>query len=80
MSETSLSRPTVGKVTMIYGGNPIYERSLKTHEEHSRRLGYPTYVLRRSILDGMWSKLAYILSLLLQEMGKPPDLRMEWLL
>ena len=31
----------VGKVMAVYGNRSIYERTLATHEEHSRQLGYP---------------------------------------
>lgn len=71
----------IGKVTMIYGDNKsIYERALDTHREHSNRMGYSLFVLRRSILDGVWNKNAILLSLLLQELEKPVDQRLEWLL
>ncbi|KAH8690559.1 hypothetical protein BGW36DRAFT_400990 [Talaromyces proteolyticus] len=73
-------QPKIGKVTMIYGdSSPIYERVLRTHVEHSRRLGYPLFVLRRSILDGGWNKNAILLSILLQELEKPLDEQLEWL-
>jgi hypothetical protein len=65
---------------MIYGNNSIYERALDTHREHSRRLGYPLFVLRTPILDGVWNKYAILLSVLLQELEKPLDRRLQWLL
>jgi hypothetical protein len=64
---------------MIYGNNSIYERALDTHREHSRRLGYPLFVLRTPILDGVWNKYAILLSVLLQELEKPLDRRLQWL-
>ncbi|KAL2373302.1 hypothetical protein RJ035_002056 [Blastomyces gilchristii] len=73
-------QPKVGKVTMLWGNNPVYERALKTHEEHSRRLGYPLFKLQAPVLDGFWNKMAIILSVLLQELQKPVDDRLEWLL
>ncbi|KKK18795.1 hypothetical protein AOCH_006782 [Aspergillus ochraceoroseus] len=72
--------PTVGKVMMIYGGNnTLYERAIETHQEHSRRLGYPLFILQREILDGVWNKYAILLSVLLQELAKPSDQRLQWL-
>lgn len=65
---------------MIYGNNPVYERAVKTHQEHCRRLGYPVFLLRQQVLDGVWNKLAYLLSLIVQELEKPADERLEWLL
>ncbi|RLL95655.1 hypothetical protein CFD26_103412 [Aspergillus turcosus] len=77
--ETFQRTPTIGKVTMMYGDNSIYERTLETHKEHSRRLGYPITVLRNPILDGYWNKLAILQSALLRELEKPADRRLQWL-
>ncbi|KAI4715511.1 hypothetical protein E4T48_08302 [Aureobasidium sp. EXF-10727] len=70
----------VGKCTIVFGGSTIYERTVKTHALHDRLNGYPLYVLRQSIMDDVWSKPAYILSLLLRELAKPAEERLEWLL
>ncbi|KAK9643081.1 hypothetical protein V6Z96_008920 [Aspergillus fumigatus] len=72
--------PTIGKMTMIYGNHSIYERTLETHKEHSRRLGYPLTVLRNPILHGIWNKLAILQSVVLRELEKPADQRLQWLL
>lgn len=73
-------RMRVGKVTIIFGGAATYERAVRTHEAHDRIHGYPLYVLRHGILDDVWSKPAYILNLLLRELSKPEDERLQWLL
>lgn len=73
-------RPTVGKVMMIYGDNPVYQRAVETHRNHCDRWGYPLFLLQRDIIDGVWNKLAYLSSLITQELGKPEDERLEWLL
>ncbi|KAL7904340.1 hypothetical protein GGI35DRAFT_463678 [Trichoderma velutinum] len=65
---------------MIYGNHSIFERAVDTHRTHSRRLGYPHFVLREPILVGVWNKYAILLSLILQELVKPPDQRLQWLL
>jgi hypothetical protein len=65
---------------MIYGNDSVYERALDTHKEHCRRLWYPLFVLRNPILDGVWNKYAILLSVLLQELEKPVDQRLQWLL
>ncbi|KAG9516906.1 glycosyltransferase family 34 protein, partial [Aureobasidium melanogenum] len=70
----------IGKCTIVFGGSSIYERTVKTHAPHDRLHGYPLYVLRQSIMDDVWSKPAYILSLLLRELAKPQEERLEWLL
>ncbi|POR35433.1 Alpha-1,2-galactosyltransferase, partial [Tolypocladium paradoxum] len=70
----------VGKITILYGEeSPAYERALRTHEEHNRLHGYPMFVQRESILDGYWTKPAYIQSVLLQELSKPESRRLSWL-
>lgn len=70
----------IGKVMAVYGNHSIYERTLATHEEQSLRSGYPLFVLRDPILDGYWNKLAILLSVMLQELAKPADRRLQWLL
>lgn len=71
----------IGKVTILFGGdNPTYERALRTHDVHNRIHGYPMNVLRQGILNDVWTKPAYILSLLLRELSKPKGQRLEWLL
>ncbi|OJJ00717.1 hypothetical protein ASPVEDRAFT_82276 [Aspergillus versicolor CBS 583.65] len=71
--------PTVGKVMMIYGDNPVYRRAVETHRDHCDRLGYPLFLLQTEILDGVWNKLAYLSSLIVQELEKPEKERLEWL-
>ncbi|EED11621.1 conserved hypothetical protein [Talaromyces stipitatus ATCC 10500] len=72
-------QPNVGKVTMVYGNNSIYERAVNTHKVHSRRFDYPHFILRRPILDGVWNKYAILLSVLLRELEKPAERRLQWL-
>lgn len=79
LGEGSVRR--VAKCTILFGArNPIYERALQTHMAHNQAHGYPLHVLRTSMLDDVWSKPAYILHLLLAELAKPAELRLEWLL
>lgn len=65
---------------MIYGNDTIYERGLKTHQEHSNRFDYPLTVLRTPILDGTFNKYAALLSKVLLELEKPLEERIQWLL
>lgn len=79
--KSELDKPAIiGKVTMLYGNNSVYERAFRTHEEHSRRLGYPLLTLRKPVLDGVWNKYFVLLSVLVQELEKPADKRLQWLL
>lgn len=77
--EIPLNRSVVGKVSMLYGDNPTYEAALKGHERHNLAHGYDMTVLRRQLLPGFWSKPAYILSRLLEEMAKEEADRLEWI-
>ncbi|KAK0304355.1 hypothetical protein LTR01_007456 [Friedmanniomyces endolithicus] len=73
------ARTRIGKCTVVFNGNSYWERALRTHEEHDRLHGYRLHVLRQSLLDDVWSKPAYILSLLLRELARPESERLEWL-
>ena len=78
---TTPPKSDIGKVTIVFGGqNPTYERAVRTHEVHNKRFGYPLHVLRHGILSDVWTKPAYILSLLLKELSKPEHERLKWLL
>jgi hypothetical protein len=71
----------IGKITMLYGDkNPAYERALQSHEAHARLHHYSLFILRQKLLGRLWSKPAYLMSILLQEMEKPnvKD-RLDWL-
>ena len=71
----------IGKVTILFHGrDPTYIRAIQTHQAHNRRHGYPLLALRHGILDGIWSKPAYILAILLEELRKPDGQRLKWLL
>ncbi|KAI5358868.1 putative Heat shock protein 70kD domain superfamily [Septoria linicola] len=74
------ARTRIGKCTILFYGNSAWERAIRTHERHDREHGYRLHVLRQQILDDVWSKPAYILSLLLRELAKPESERLEWLL
>jgi hypothetical protein len=71
----------IGKISMFYGTDAdVYERAIATHDHHARRHGYPMFVLRRQIQEGYWSKLLYMQSILVQELAKPTEERLQWLM
>ncbi|ETN45744.1 uncharacterized protein HMPREF1541_09577 [Cyphellophora europaea CBS 101466] len=78
----SLQSPThskVGKLFMQYGPlNPMYERALATHIPHNEQHGYRMSILRRPTVKFLWSKPAFMLSHILQELEKPEAQRLEW--
>lgn len=78
-SERLGARTRVGKCTILFNGNSFWERAIRTHEEHDRLHGYRLHVLRQQLLDDVWSKPAYILSLLLRELSKSESERLDWL-
>ena len=73
------ARTRIGKCTILFYGNEYWERAIRTHEAHDRMHGYRLHILHQQLMDDVWSKPAYILSLLLRELGKPPRERLEWL-
>lgn len=73
------ARTRIGKCTILFNGNSYWERAIRTHERHDREHGYRLHVLRQHLMDDVWSKPAYILSLLLRELSKPESDRLEWL-
>lgn len=73
------ARVRVGKCTILFNGNGIWERAVRTHEVHDRQHGYRLHILRQDLMDDVWSKPAYILSLILRELAKPKGERLDWL-
>lgn len=57
----------------------VYNRTLANQMSHSERWGYETFVLRRPVLDLHLSKPAYLLQIMLSELEKPGEERLEWL-
>ncbi|KAL1581805.1 hypothetical protein WHR41_09466 [Cladosporium halotolerans] len=78
-------RPTlqsdVGMCTAMHGKYAErYQTAFDSHVKHSEIHGYPIYVLDRPIIDGLWSKEAALLEVLLHEMSKPDVARLRWLM
>jgi len=65
---------------MMYGAkNPVYERALESHARQAKIHNYSMNVLRQKMLGRLWTKPAYLLSIVLAELTKPPEERLEWL-
>jgi len=68
----------------------IVADALRSHQVQNTLHGYQHFIGTRAVVteeedqrgrpSGVWTKPAYILSLLLAEMQKPPEERLEWLL
>ncbi|EME39449.1 glycosyltransferase family 34 protein [Dothistroma septosporum NZE10] len=73
------ARTRIGKCTILFNSNTYWERAIRSHERHDKQHGYRLHVLRQQLMDDVWSKPAYILSLLLRELAKPESDRLEWI-
>jgi hypothetical protein len=64
---------------MLYGNTSWeYTDCLALHEQHAARHGYTMHVLSNTVAEGYWNKPSYIISLLVQELTKNPEDRVEW--
>ena len=55
--------------------NDLYEAALSSHKKH----GYDLKVFRNPMVEVYWRKPAYLLSLMVEELSKPVESRIEWL-
>ncbi|RFU31455.1 hypothetical protein B7463_g4891, partial [Scytalidium lignicola] len=85
-SSTSQSKvwSRIGKISSLYydevtSKSQAYERALLSHIEHDQRFSYSHFVLRRGIVEGLWTKHALVLHHLVQELAKPQAERLDWL-
>ena len=77
--DPALPSATIAMVTMLYGDNAAYEQALQSHADHAESHGYGLKVLRQKLLGRLWSKPAYILSIILNELQKSETERLQWL-
>ena len=72
--------PRIGKITASFGlPDPIYEAAISSHTVHNALHAYPHFVLREQMVRGLWSKHAYLLTVIGTELAKPKDERLKWL-
>lgn len=71
--------PEVAKVSMLYGDNEYYLRAIETHIRHAKRHGYPTYILRKELIDGVWNKLLCLMHAMVSELSKGEQAA-EWIM
>lgn len=66
----------------ITTGKPLeaYQRAILSQMFHSAVHGSSMYVLCEQIIDSTWNKIAYLLNLVINEMLKPEDERLEWMM
>ena len=88
------SKPSkIIQATMMFGHNykGLNERTLQSHVEHAKRWGYGDHILTREVVgarqvegEGEWnryifSKILYILKLMVMELERPREERAEWI-
>jgi len=81
-TQVGTDRSRYGKITMLYGDRSdttyqTFDRALQTHAHHARRHNYQHHVLDREVVEGVWSKTFYLISLLVAQLSKADHL--EWL-
>ena len=66
----------------ITTGEPAdaYQRAIQSQMFHSAVHGTSTHVLCEQLADGAWNKIAFLLNLVMNEMLKPEDERLEWVM
>jgi hypothetical protein len=80
-SISSSSYPRFGKITASFGSHDnTYEAAIATHNFHNSLHSYPTFILRERMLSGLWSKHAWLMTIIGQELAKPEGERLQWLL
>lgn len=57
----------------------FYQKAIETHILHNLVHGSQLHVLCTPIIDHMWNKQAFIQFVLLSELAKPPQQRLEWI-
>jgi mannan polymerase II complex MNN10 subunit len=70
----ALATITTGKTT------DAYQRAIVSQMFASAVHGTSTHVLCEQLSDGVWNKIAFLLNLVMTEMLKPADERLEWIM
>ncbi|KAL6229312.1 hypothetical protein BDW75DRAFT_235307 [Aspergillus navahoensis] len=80
-NKASVQARRISKASMLYGPrNALYERALQSHRRHAQKWGYGMEVLQNEIVTGYWNKPSYLLALVIRELSRPVNERVEWLM
>jgi hypothetical protein len=73
---------TVGIATAIFGTmlKEPYDRAFKLQKSYAALHGYSMNSIDHNIFPGIWTKLAHILALVLEQPERPMDERLHWIL
>ncbi|KAF2268074.1 galactosyl transferase GMA12/MNN10 family protein [Lojkania enalia] len=66
-------------VTANFGTKSHYKQALQSHILHALIHGTDFHALCDPLIDDLWNKPYFILSLLMEEMAKPKNERLEWI-
>jgi hypothetical protein len=70
---------TIGKVTVSFGEpDEVCDRAIRSHKLHNKNMGYPQFILRERVMPGLYSKHAFLFSVITQELSKPEAERLQW--
>ncbi|KAF2714387.1 glycosyltransferase family 34 protein [Pleomassaria siparia CBS 279.74] len=73
--------PKFGKITATFGEPETqYEDAIASHALHNSIHGYPHFILRERMMRGLWSKHAWMMAVIGQELAKPEDQRLDWVM
>lgn len=73
--------PRFGKCTASFGDpEPPYEAAIASHALHNDIHDYPHFILREHMIRGLWSKHGWMMTIIGQELAKPEEQRLQWLL
>lgn len=73
--------PKFAKCTASFGEpDPPYENAIASHNLHNTLHGYPHLILREHMIRGLWSKHGWIMTIIGQELAKPEEQRLKWLM
>lgn len=79
-SPFATGRARIATVTAHFGeANEHYKKAFQTHLLHSLIHGTEVRAICDPIIDNLWNKPAFILNLLMHEMLKPAQERLEWI-
>ena len=59
--------------SMLYGTIDEYKRAVETHLRYAARQGYPAYILREDLYNGVWNKPVYLMHVIMAELAKGDD-------
>lgn len=57
-----------------------YNESMRLHLAYDSAHGYPSYVLRSDVYEGVWNKVVYIATIIAEQLMKHESERLEWLM